>query len=82
MEATRKRARAKSGKFRGDDPSTPDVNEAWEDTTVATKKAPAKKKAATKIVTKKAPATKAKAGLPPPGSAAHKAMILRGEIKE
>tara|TARA_R110002073_G_scaffold38778_1_gene111061 strand:- start:1306 stop:1542 length:237 start_codon:yes stop_codon:yes gene_type:complete len=78
MEATRKRARAKSGKFRGDNPSTPDVNEAWEDTTVATKKAPAKKK----TVTKKAPATKAKAGLPPPGSAAHKAMVLRGEIKE
>ena len=78
MEATRKRARAKSGKFRGDNPSTPDVNEAWEDTTVATKKAPAKKK----TVTKKAPATKAKAGLPPPGSAAHKAIVLRGEIKE
>ena len=78
MEATRKRARTKGGKFRGDNPSTPDVNEAWEDTTVATKKAPAKKK----TVTKKAPATKAKAGLPPPGSAAHKAMILRGEIKE
>ena len=78
MEATRKRARTKGGKFRGDDPSTPDVNEAWEDTTVATKKAPAKKK----TVTKKAPATKAKAGLPPPGSAAHKAMVLRGEIKE
>ena len=49
---------------------------------MATKKAPAKKKAATKPVTKKAPATKAKAGFPPPGSAAHKAMILRGEIKE
>ena len=79
MEATRKRARTKGGKFRGDNPSTPDVNEAWEDTTVATKKAPAKKK---KTVTKKAPATKAKAGLPPPGSAAHKAMVLRGEIKE
>jgi|TARA_R110000822_G_scaffold45995_1_gene122674 hypothetical protein len=78
MEATRKRARTKGGKFRGDNPSTPDVNEAWEDTTVATKKAPAKKK----TVTKKAPATKAKAGLPPPGSAAHKAMVLRGEIKE
>ena len=45
---------------------------------MATKKAPAKKK----TVTKKAPATKAKAGLPPPGSAAHKAMVLRGEIKE
>ena len=78
MEATRKRARTKGGKFRGDNPSTPDVNEAWEDTTVATKKAPAKKK----TVTKKAPATKAKAGLPPPGGAAHKAMVLRGEIKE
>ena len=82
MEATRKRARAKSGKFRGDDPSTPDVNEAWEDTTVATKKAQAKKKAAKETVTKKAPVAKAKAGLPPPGSAAHKAMVLRGEIKE
>ena len=69
---TRKRARNKSGKFRGDDPSTPDINEAWEETTVATKKAPAKKAAA----------TKAKAGLPSPGSAAYKAMILRGEIKE
>ena len=45
MAATRKRARTKGGTFRGDDPSTPDVNEAWEDTTVATKKAPAKKKA-------------------------------------
>ena len=78
MEATRKRARTKGGKFRGDNPSTPDVNEAWEDTTVATKKAPAKKK----TVTKKAPVAKAKAGLPPPGSAAHKAMVLRGEIKE
>ena len=77
MATTRKRARLKGGKFRGDDPSTPDVNEAWEDTTVATKKAPAKKQ----TVTKKAPATKAKAGLPPPGSAAHKAMVLRGEIK-
>ena len=45
---------------------------------MATKKAPAKKK----TVTKKAPVAKAKAGLPPPGSAAHKAMVLRGEIKE
>ena len=81
MATTRKRARLKGGTFRGDDPSTPDVTEAWEDTTVATKKAPAKKKAVKETVTKKAPATKAKAGLPPPGSAAHKAMILRGEIK-
>ena len=79
MAATRKRARTKGGKFRGDDPSTPEINEAWEDTTVASKKAPAKKKAAKKTVTKKTSAT---AGLPPAGSAAHKAMILRGEIKE
>ena len=77
MGVPRKRARTKKGEFRGDNPSTPDINEAWEDTTVATKKAPAKKKAAKKTVTKKAPA-----GLPPPGSAAHKAMVLRGEIKE
>ena len=82
MVAPRKRARTKKGEFRGDNPSTPNINEAWEDTSVATKKAPAKKKAAKETVTKKAPATKAKAGLPPPGSAAHKAMILRGEIKE
>ena len=27
----RKRARKKDGTFRGDDKSTPDVNEAWED---------------------------------------------------
>jgi len=50
---TRKRARNESGKFRGDDPSTPDINEAWEDTTVATKKAPAKKPAAKKPAAKK-----------------------------
>ena len=75
MVAPRKRARTKKGEFRGDNPSTPNINEAWEDTSVATKKAPAKKKAAKETV------TKAKAGLPPPGSAAHKAMILRGEIK-
>ena len=77
----RKRARTESGKFRGDDPSTPDINEAWEDTTVATKKAPAKKAPAKKAPAKKA-ASKAKAGLPNPGSAAYKAMVLRGEIKE
>ena len=28
---TRKRARNADGTFKGDDPSTPDVNEAWED---------------------------------------------------
>ena len=47
---------------------------------MATKKAPAKKAAA-----KKAPAKKATAkatGTPPPNSAAYKAMVLRGEIKE
>ena len=69
MGAARKRARAKGGKFRGDDPSTPDINEAWEEPTVVTKK-------------KAAPKKKAAAGLPPLGSAAYKAMILRGEIKE
>ena len=79
---TRKRARNESGKFRGDDPSTPDINEAWEDTTVATKKAPAKKAAAKKAPAKKAAAPKVKTGLPHPGSAAYKAMLLRGEIKE
>jgi hypothetical protein len=81
MVAPRKRARTKKGEFRGDNPSTPNINEAWEDTSVATKKAPAKKKAAKETVTKKAPVAKAKVGLPPPGSAAHKAMVLRGEIK-
>ena len=45
---TRKRARTQSGKFRGDDPSTPDINEAWEEPSVATKKAPAKKTAVKK----------------------------------
>ena len=48
MGAPRKRARTKKGKFRGDNASTPDINEAWEDTTVATKKAPAKKAPAKK----------------------------------
>ena len=44
---------------------------------MATKKAPVKKAAA-----KKAPAKKAPGTLPPPNSAAYKAMVLRGEIKE
>jgi|TARA_R100001244_G_scaffold105834_1_gene78504 hypothetical protein len=44
---------------------------------MATKKAPAKKVAA-----KKAPAKKATGTLPPSNSAAYKAMVLRGEIKE
>jgi hypothetical protein len=34
------RARTKSGSFKADDPTTPDVNEAW---VVPPKKAPAKK---------------------------------------
>jgi len=71
---TRKRARTQTGKFRGDDPSTPDINEAWEEPSVATKKTVVKKKAA--------PKNKAVSGAPAPGSAAHKAMLLRGEIKE
>ncbi len=44
---------------------------------MATKKAPAKKVAA-----KKAPAKKATGTLPPSNSAAYKAMVIRGEIKE
>jgi hypothetical protein len=38
-----KRARKKDGEFKADDPSTPDVNEAWKGG-----KAPKKKKAAAK----------------------------------
>lgn len=51
------RARTKGGKFKGDDPSTPDVNEAYKGgkAPAKKKKAPAKKKAAPK---KKAPAKK------------------------
>ena len=30
-DKTKKRARNKDGTLKGDDPSTPDVNEAWED---------------------------------------------------
>jgi len=48
---------------------------------MATKKAPVKKAAAKKAPAKKAPA-KATGTLPPPNSAAYKAMVLRGEIKE
>ena len=48
---------------------------------MATKKAPAKKAAAKKAPAKKATA-KATGTLPPPNSAAYKAMVLRGEIKE
>ena len=77
--AARKRARTEDGKFRGDDPSTPNVNEAWEDEPVTEKKTATKKTAAKK---KAAPKKTVSADLPPPGSAARKAMILRGEIKE
>ena len=41
-----KRARKDDGKFEGDDPATPEVNEAWEGGKAPKKKAPAKKKAA------------------------------------
>jgi hypothetical protein len=44
---------------------------------MATKKAPVKKAAAKKAAAKKTTVT-----LPPPNSAAYKAMVLRGEIKE
>ena len=30
QKTTKKRARTKSGHYRADDPSTPDVDEAWE----------------------------------------------------
>ena len=49
---------------------------------MATKKAPAKKAAAKKAAPKKAAPKKATGTLPPPNSAAYKAMVLRGEIKE
>ena len=71
-----KRARVKGGKFKVDDPSTPE-NEAWEE---VKPKAKAKPKAKPK---EKPKAKAAKSGaLPPKGSAARKAMILRGEIEE
>jgi hypothetical protein len=60
----RTRARATSGHFVADDPSTPE-NEAW------VKKPPVAKKI-----------RKTATVLPPVGSAARKAMVLRGEIKE
>ena len=49
---------------------------------MATKKVPAKKAAAKKAPAKKAAPKKATGTLPPPNSAAYKAMVLRGEIKE
>ena len=66
----KKRARGKGGKFKADDPSTPE-NEAWEE---VKPKAKAKPKAK--------PKPKASSALPPVGSAARKSMILRGEIEE
>ena len=50
--AVPERARKDDGKFQGDDPSTPEVNEAWKGGKAPKKKAPAKKK--------KAPAKKKK----------------------
>lgn len=64
--AERKRARTKTGTFVADDPSTPE-NEAWVEETPKAKRS---KKSASA------------AALPPVGSAARKAMVLRGEIKE
>jgi len=72
----KKRARGKGGKFKGDDPSTPE-NEAWEE---VKPKAKAKPKPTPKAKTK---AKTVKSGaLPPVGSAERKALILRGEIEE
>ena len=68
----KKRARGKGGKFKADDPSTPE-NEAWEE---VNPKAKAKPKAKPK------PKANASSALPPVGSAARKSMILRGEIEE
>jgi hypothetical protein len=43
-----KRARNKAGQLQADDPSTPDVNEAWEGGKAPTKKSTPKKKAASR----------------------------------
>ena len=84
MATKKKRARTGKGRYRGDDPSTPNKNEAWVEepikTASAKKKAPAVKTAPAK---KKAPAKKRLSpSAAPPWSAAYKAMVLRGEIKE
>lgn len=71
----KKRARGKGGKFKADDPSTPE-NEAWEE---VKPKAKAKPKAKPKVKPK---AKASSSALPPIGSAARKSMILRGEIEE
>ena len=49
-----KRARNKKGQLIGDDPNTPDVNEAWEGGKAPKKKTTAKKKTTKKRTTKKA----------------------------
>jgi hypothetical protein len=51
-KTVRRRARTKTGAFKADDPSTPDVNEAWEEV-------PVEKPAAKKAEPKPAPAPKA-----------------------
>ena len=71
MAIKKKRARTGKGTYRGDDPSTPNKNEAWVEESVKT--ASAKKKAPVK----KPPSPFSV----PPWSAAYKAMVLRGEIK-
>ena len=84
MATKKTRARTGKGRYRGDDPSTPNKNEAWVEKPVKTasakKKAPAVKTAPAK---KKAPAKKRLSpSAAPPWSAAYKAMVLRGEINE
>ena len=49
-----KRARNEKGQLKADDPSTPDVNEAWEGGKAPTKKKTKKKAVAKKKTTKKA----------------------------
>ena len=84
MATKKTRARTGKGRYRGDDPSTPNKNEAWVEKPVKTasakKKAPAVKTAPAK---KKAPAKKRLSpSAAPPWSAAYKAIVLLGEIKE
>ena len=61
-EAPPERARDGDGQFAGDDPDTPDVNEAWVGGKAPNKKkaAPAKKAAPKKKAVKKAPKKKTK----------------------
>lgn len=47
-KTTRRRARTEDGHFKADDPSTPNVNEAWEETPAKEETKPAPKKAAPK----------------------------------